>query len=82
MIKRILALAVIALFAAGPAFASQCPADMKKIDEALAKNPKLSDADGKKVKQLRADGEKMHKDGKHADSVKTLGEAKKILKVQ
>ena len=82
MIKRILALAVIALFAAGPALAYQCPADMKKVDEALAKNPKLSDADAKKVKELRADGEKQHKDGKHADSVKTLGDAKKILKVQ
>ena len=82
MIKRILVLVVLALFAAGPVFASQCPTDMKKIDEALAKNPKLSDADMKKVKELRASGEKLHKDGKHADSVKTLGDAKKILKVQ
>jgi hypothetical protein len=33
----------------------------------------------KKVRQLRADGEKFHKEGKHDDSMKALGEAKKLL---
>ena len=32
-----------------------------------------------KVKQLRADGETQHKAGNHDDSMKSLGDAKKIL---
>lgn len=61
------------------AFAFHCPADMKKIDEALAKNPKLSEAQMTEVKKLRADGEAAHKAGKHQDSVDTLAKAMKIL---
>ncbi len=52
---------------------------MKAIDAKLATNPKLSEADAAKVKQLRADGEAAHKAGKHDESMKVLGEAKKIL---
>ena len=40
---------------------------------------KLSDADSAKVKALRDEGEKFHKAGKHDESMKALGEAKKIL---
>lgn len=32
-----------------------------------------------KIKALRADGEKLHKEGKHTESMKALGEAKKML---
>jgi hypothetical protein len=32
-----------------------------------------------KVKQLRADGERFHKEGKHDESMKVLEEAKKLL---
>jgi len=65
--------------AAGPAFAHNCPNEMKAIDAKLATNPKLSEADAAKVKQLRADGEAAHKAGKHDESMKVLGDAKKIL---
>ena len=65
--------------AAGTALAHNCPNEMKAIDAKLATNPKLADADMAKVKQLRADGEAAHKAGKHDDSMKSLGEAKKIL---
>jgi hypothetical protein len=65
--------------AAGTALAHNCPNEMKAIDAKLATNPKLADADAAKVKQLRADGEAAHKAGKHDDSMKALGEAKKIL---
>ena len=61
------------------ALAHNCPNEMKAIDAKLATNPKLSDADASKVKQLRADGEAAHKAGKHDDSMKALGDAKKIL---
>jgi hypothetical protein len=61
------------------ALAFHCPADMKKIDEALAKNPKLTAAQMGEVQKLRADGEASHKAGKHQDSVDTLAKAMKIL---
>jgi hypothetical protein len=61
------------------ALAHGCPGEMKAIDAKLATAPKLSEADLAKVKQLRADGEAAHKAGKHDDSMKALGEAKKLL---
>ncbi|MGA0611242.1 hypothetical protein [Caldimonas sp. KR1-144] len=63
----------------GMALAHNCPNEMKAIDAKLATNPKLSDAEMAKVKQLRSDGEAAHKAGKHDESMKSLGEAKKIL---
>ena len=68
-------------FAAGAALAHNCPNEMKAIDAKLATNPKLAEADAAKVKQLRADGETAHKAGKHDDSMKALGEAKKLLAI-
>ncbi len=76
--KKTLLASALAL-AAGTAFAHNCPNEMKAIDAKLATHPKLADADAAKVKQLRADGEAAHKAGKHDDSMKALGEAKKIL---
>lgn len=70
------------LFAASAAFAMHCPKDMKAIDDALAKNPKLSEKDAADVKKYRADGEKLHKEGKHKESVDTLAKAMKILKIE
>ena len=67
---------------AGLAFAFNCPNDMKAIDAKLATNVKLSDADAAKVKQLRAEGETLHKAGKHQESVDTLAKAMKILDVK
>ena len=69
------------LLASTTAFAFHCPADMKKIDEALAKNPKLSAAKMSEVKKLRAEGETQHKAGKHQESVDTLAKAMKLLKI-
>ena len=80
--KRMVALGVALLFAAGTAFAGHCPKEMKSIDDALAKNPKLSEAQMKDVKKFRADGEAFHKDGKHADSLASLAKAQKILGVE
>ena len=64
------------------ALAFHCPADMKKIDEALAKNPKLSQAQLAEVKKQRADGEALHKAGKHQESVDVLGKAMKTLNIK
>ena len=79
--KRMLA-AVATLAFAGSALAFHCPKDMKAIDEALAKKPKLTEAQMGEVKKLRADGEALHKAGKHQDSVDTLAKAMKILAIK
>ncbi len=76
--KKLLSVAALAL-ASGAAFAHNCPNEMKAIDAKLATNPTLAAADLDKVKKLRADGEAAHKAGKHDDSMKALGDAKKIL---
>jgi hypothetical protein len=78
---QLTALLVAGLLAAAPALAFHCPADMAQIDAALAKNPKLSAQDMAEVKKLRAEGETLHKAGKHQESVDTLAKAKKILKI-
>lgn len=80
--KRIRILAASLLLASSAALAFHCPADMKKIDAALAKTPSLSAAQMSEVKKLRADGEAFHKNGKHQESVDTLAKAMKILGVQ
>ncbi|MFP5397071.1 MAG: hypothetical protein ACLGIT_01995 [Gammaproteobacteria bacterium] len=77
MKKIVLTLALAG--AAGLALAHNCPNEMRAIDAKLATAPKLADADMAKVKQLRADGETAHKAGKHDDSMRMLGEAKKLL---
>ena len=79
MIKRVLLTAVIAVAFAGPAFAFHCPKDMAAIDTALAKNPKLSEAQMAAVKKDRADGEAQHKAGKHAEALIALCRAEKVL---
>ncbi len=56
-------------------------ADMAKIDAALAQNPRLSAAELAEVKRLRAQGEMLHKAGKHQESVDTLAKAMKMLKI-
>lgn len=80
--KGTLALAAALLMSAGTALAAHCPMEMKSIDEALAKNPKLSEAQMAEVKKYRAEGEAQHKAGQHAESVATLAKAQKILGVK
>lgn len=70
--------ALALLLCSGSAFAFHCPADMKAIDAALP-NAKLSPEQMAEVKKLRAEGETLHKEKKHQESVDTLAKAKKIL---
>ena len=79
--KRIVLSVALAL-ASASAFAFHCPKDMKKIDEAMAKNPSLSAQQMSEVRKYRADGEALHKAGNHQASVDTLAKAMKILNVQ
>jgi len=79
--KRLAVMTAAALLSSA-AFAFHCPADMKKIDAALAKSPKLSSQQMAEVKKYRADGEALHKAGKHQESVDTLAKAMKLLNIK
>ena len=76
------ALFVALALASTAAFAFHCPSDMKKIDAALAKQPNLSAAQLSEVKKYRAEGEALHKAGKHQQSVDTLAKAMNILGIK
>jgi hypothetical protein len=77
---RSIVVAVSLALASSVAFANSCPREMKAIDAALPK-AKLSDVQLAEVKKLRAEGEKLHKEGKHKESMETLDKAKNILKI-
>ncbi|MCB1939602.1 MAG: hypothetical protein KDF24_06110 [Rhodocyclaceae bacterium] len=76
-IKTALAAALFA--ASSSAWAYHCPVDMKKIDEAMAKHPQLSTEQSAQIAAWRAEGEALHKAGKHQESVDTLAKALKAL---
>ena len=76
-----LVLAVSLACTSSLALAHNCPNEMKAIDAALPK-AKLSAGQAADVKKLRADGEQLHKSGKHAESMAALGKAKGILGIK
>jgi hypothetical protein len=76
--RKILILMAATLLA-GTAWAHNCPNEMKAIDAKLATKPSMPRDALDKVAKLRKEGETMHSAGKHAESMKALGEAKKIL---
>lgn len=78
--KRIIAL-VAMLLASSLAGANNCPNEMKAIDAALPK-AKLDAKKSAEVKKLRAEGEQLHKAGKHGESMAALGKAKGILGIK
>ena len=74
MKKTLLAAAFLSLMA-GPALAAHCPADVAKIDEALAGDHGLNEADAAAVQAMRDEGESLHNAGQHGEAVKVLREA-------
>lgn len=76
------ALFVALAFATSMAFASTCPKLMKQIDDALPKATGKTAAQMNEVKDLRAQGETLHKAGKHAESEAALKKALGILGVK
>tara|TARA_R110000824_G_scaffold155840_1_gene328641 strand:+ start:118 stop:369 length:252 start_codon:yes stop_codon:yes gene_type:complete len=78
MNKLILSAAAALLLAASPAYAGHCPKDVKHVKEALAKSS--ASAENKaKAQALMAEGDAMHKAGKHGESLKALHEALHLL---
>ena len=77
--KRILAavsMAAAVAFGAGLVEAGQCPLLIKQLNEGIAKVSDKGKAD--QARKLVAEAEKLHADGKHADSVKKCDEAAKV----
>lgn len=72
-------IAVLLLVASPLAFAHGCPGVMKEIDAKMSSAKDVSPDKMAKIKQLRADGERFHKEGKHDESMKALNEAKSML---
>jgi hypothetical protein len=75
------ALLIALFFASSLALAHNCPNEMKAIDAALPK-AKLDAKQAEEVKKLRADGEQLHKAGKHSESMAALGKAKGMLGIK
>ena len=75
------ALFIALAFTAGIALAHNCPNEMKAIDAALPKAD-LPPARIAEVKKLRAQGEELHKAGKHDESMAALGKAKRTLGIK
>lgn len=78
--KRIVLAAIVVAFAS-PAFANNCPNDIKAIDAALQS---ASVDSGKKAqaKQLRDQADAAHKAGNHAVSMKAAADAKQLLGIK
>ena len=74
---KTIAVAALSLFASA-AWAHGCPGEMKAIDARMS-TAKLDAAQMTRVKDLRAKGEQLHKEGKHSESMAALAEAKKLL---
>jgi len=82
MLRTTIFAAVLAVAFTGTALANSCPRHMKAIDDALAKNPQLTTQQMTEVKKLRADGENLHKAGKHAESEAALMKAEGMLGIK
>ena len=79
MKKMTTVLALTALFGSASAFAFGCPTEVKKIDEAMAKNMSMSASHMTNVKKLRDSGEAHHKAGEHQQAIDELAQAKKLM---
>ena len=76
--KKTLVLLVSMFLVTSTAYAKMCPKLWAQFDADL-KTTKAAAADVTKAKKLRADGEKLHKDGTHDKSEKALKDALKLI---
>ncbi len=77
--KPVILAAALTVALASPALAFHCPRDMAEIDAALGKSPTAAATAVTEARKLRAEGEALHKAGKHQESVDALAKAKKLL---
>ena len=83
MIRKFMQAAVllVVLLFSTAAFAKTCPKLVHQIDAALPKSSLSADQKAK-VKEMRDEGDKLHKQGKHAQSEKVLREALAMLGIK
>ncbi len=77
---RIIAAAVVLIALAGPAHATYCPGLMASIDDALQTASDLSPEQVDKIKRLRDEGDALHRNGNHSESIAMFKKALKLLK--
>ena len=59
-----------------------CPNEMKAIDAALPNVRQRTASQMNEINRLRAQGEKLHNEGKHTESMAALAKAKKIMGIK
>ncbi|MFM9844169.1 MAG: hypothetical protein ACKVOI_14480 [Dongiaceae bacterium] len=79
---RFMLAAAIALFAATPALAEECAAELTKVDAALAANPKVTADKLMEAEKLRDQGEDLCDAGRKSESLTALTQAKAILGIK
>lgn len=72
---RYIAALLFGLFLAGTVAASQCPGLVAKVDSQLESAQELDQETVDNIKALRDQGQTLHEQGKHDESVKVLKEA-------
>ena len=80
--KRLFIAVAVLIGMTSPAFAKHCPKDAKIIDQSLREAFELTTKQTAEVIRLRFMGLAYHKDGEHAEAIKALHEATKILGVK
>ena len=78
MIGRLLLAGALVVALSAPALAFHCPADVKAIDAAMSK-VSLNASQSSEVKQLRDEGESLHKSGSHTEAQLALAKAMRIV---
>jgi len=76
--KKLMTALALTLFMTGSAFANSCPTHVKKIDAALATTTVSAEVKAQ-AQALRDEGEKLHSEGAHAESLAKLAEAEALL---
>ncbi len=78
MFKKLCATTIL-LVIASPAYAGHCPKDVKAINAALEKGTNLNAEQLLEVEKLRDEGERLHKSGKHGQSLDVLHQALEMV---
>lgn len=76
---RILMALGLTILLAGTALAGQCPTLVQQIDTQL-ETAQLDDTMKQQVMTLRNEGETLHQQGKHGESVQILNQALELIK--
>ncbi|MDA5095227.1 hypothetical protein O2N63_14155 [Aliiroseovarius sp. KMU-50] len=77
--NRIHVAAALMISLATPAFAGHCPADVKRIDEAILTVEGMSAEQLDEIRAMRNEGAELHNSGSHSASLKVLHEALELL---